>query len=98
MSQVIEVRFIHTTTQEVLTDRMTAASSHREAVELALSAWSGGVGVLVDMEPVGEGEFLNRSTPCWRYHYICTLQDDEYDREVLAQLFTQYKEKPSAKV
>jgi len=95
MAQVIEVRLVNPVSGESLCDRFTQASSHREAVEVALNAWSGGVGVMKGMnkfEGFEQGKW-DGSGPCFIYKYIVTLEDDEYDREVAALLFAQYKEK-----
>ncbi len=105
MSQVIEVRFINDATSEVLADEFTAVSTknysptshtsmHREAIELALKAWSGGVAILKDIQRDKEINGV-RSGPAWKYGYDCTLAigEGEDDRHLLAILFAEYREK-----
>jgi hypothetical protein len=107
MAQVIEVRLVDPQNNEVLADRFTAPSGkydqfdhtalHREAIELALHAWSGGVGVLKSIER--EMDTSGRSAGsganfCWYYGYWCAVPDeDSVDRAFFAHLFTQYREK-----
>lgn len=104
MSQVIEVRLINPMTAEVIFDHMTKASSHKEAFELALSAWSGGSGVLKHMELDRPGKW---TPPAWKYVYNVTLADpatsstseEGSDRAraeglaLIAVLFAEYKER-----
>lgn len=94
MSQVIEVRFQNPANGEVLHDDMTLASSHEEAIKLALDNWSGGTGVIKEIckwEGVEQGKYQN--PPSWRYIYYVALEEEEYDRAMMAVLFAQYKEK-----
>lgn len=70
------------------------ASSHEEAIKLALDNWSGNTGVIKEMckwEGVEQGKFQN--PPSWRYIYYVALEEEEYDRAMMAVLFAQYKEK-----
>lgn len=98
MAQVIEVRFLNPDSQETLHDCMTLASSHEEAIKLALSDFSSGIGVMKEVELLKDnGFFQNGSNSCWQYLYSCTIADDEYDREMLAILFAQYPEEATLK-
>lgn len=96
MSQVIAVHFHDPLTQEKLSNHFTKASSHQEAIELALTSWSGGVGILKEITRQGMGQqILAGANSCWRYIYSCILEgppDDPENREVLAVLFTTYRE------
>lgn len=108
MGQVIEVRLINPANAEVLADDFTLTSTgafsktnhepaHREAIELALKAWSGDIGILKEMQREGEAESAGSgANTCWRYQYSCVLAgdtlDDGVDRDVLAVLFAQYRE------
>jgi hypothetical protein len=42
-------------------------------------------------EGVEQGKFQN--PPSWRYIYYVALEEEEYDRAMMAVLFAQYKEK-----
>lgn len=102
MAQVIEVLFLNdeNINGEPLHDGFTKASSHQEAIELALTEWSGGAGVLkrierdtsIEVTHVGSG--ANRA---WKYVYTAVVEGpvggDDDNREMTAVLFTQYKEK-----
>lgn len=99
MAQLIEVRCVNPENiEQVLFDEFTKASSHREAVELALDAFSGGIGrikSLERLEDVKQGQFIGDPSPCWRYVYRLVLLDEDgvSGREAWAALFTQYREK-----
>jgi hypothetical protein len=100
MAQVIEVRFQNPANGEVLHDDMTLASSHKEAIELALDNWSGRTGKIKEMckwEGVEQGKFQgppkSAGPCCWRYVYYVALEEEEYDRSAMAVLFAQYREK-----
>ena len=104
MSQVIEVRLISEVDGEKLTDQITLATSHQEAVELALHYWSGGRAVMKGMnesEGFEQGKWDHRGS-CFVYKYQVNLEGrDEKpgvpsDWGVIAVLFAQYKEKKSA--
>lgn len=93
MASVIEVRLVNDDTKEVLYDGMTQASSHEEALRLAFKHFSVGVGVMKSFEMIKEPVFLSLgANSCWQTVYSCTLEDDEYDREMLALVFSPYKE------
>ena len=94
MAQVIEVRFQNPETGEVLHDEILQASEHRDAIQLALSNWSGRTGKIKEMckwEGVDQGKFQLPSS--YRYVYYVSLEEEEYDRSMMAVLFAQYKEK-----
>lgn len=96
MKQVIEVRLVNPETGEnVFESAFTQASSHRDAMELALDSWSGGAGVIKEMgkwEGFEQGKWDHQG-PCFKYYYHVVLGEEEYDRSAMAILFAQYKEK-----
>lgn len=100
MAQVIEVRLLSEVDGSHLTDMFTQASSHEEAVRLALNAWSGGRSVMKGMhkaEGVEQGKW-DRRGPCFTYQYQVDLEGKDkndgstFDWGVVAVLFAQYKE------
>lgn len=94
MSQVIEVRFQNPANGEVLYDEFLEAPEHREAIQFALDNWSGRTGKIKEIckwEGVEQGKF---KSPCsWQYVYYVALEEEEYDRAMMAVLFAQYKQK-----
>jgi len=96
MGQVIEVRFMNPANMpmEELHDSFTVAKTHEVAINLAMHEWSGGVGVIKSTERLGDVQYVKAGVnSCWKYVYKCVVEDDEYDREMLAVLFAQYKER-----
>lgn len=95
MAQVIEVRFLHPETQEIVGEQFTQANDHSHAIDLALWNWSNGLALLKASERTGDeqGVFSKGS---WRYVYHLTLEDEESvsgERHMLAVLFASFKEK-----
>lgn len=102
MPQVIEVRFLHPNTGEELHDCFTKATTHEEAIRLALDDFSGEAGKLKrapERDPKSEqgapaGSGANRA---WRYVYHCVLEDPENPGGegllLLTVLFATYKER-----
>jgi hypothetical protein len=105
MKQVIEVRFINPGTREEVfasADNpsggvFTQASSHQEAIELALDNVSSGAGKIIELgkwEGLEQGKWDNRG-PCFKYFYHVAVEEEEYPRSMMAVLFAQYKEEPA---
>jgi hypothetical protein len=106
MGQVIEVQLINPQTHEQLTKGFAQTSvpyqksdhtpAHREAIELVLEPWGLGHCTLGKIERIVDGERTpmgGGSGWCWRYAYLCILQDDELgERICLAVLFATYRE------
>ncbi|SRR6266571_9549327 len=94
MAQVIEVRFQNPETGEVLHDEILEAPEHKEAIQFALDNWSGRTGKIIEMckwEGIEQGKFQLPAS--FRYVYYVALEEEEYDRAMMAVLFAQYKEK-----
>ncbi len=91
--QMIEVRLINPANQDVWCDEFTVASSHRESIDLAMHHFSHGIGIIKSIEKQGDAEWVKAGTnSCWLHRYSCIVEDDEYDRAIVALLFAQYKE------
>ena len=95
MAQVIEVKLINPASQEVIHQAFTIASSHTEAINLAMNAFSGGIGVIKQYDRLDQAEtFVHAGiVSAWRSLYGCVVDDDEGDRYMLAILYSQYREK-----
>lgn len=94
MAQVIEVRF-RNQHGETLHDCMTLASSHTDAIALALRDWSAGTASVKEVELIKNHGFIPGPQPHWQYQYACVFVDDTADgsdRALLATLFAQYPE------
>lgn len=90
----MEMRFKNTRTLETLHDCFTLASSHKEAIELALCDWLHDVHadqIVKTMDLVKDYGYTRGPTPHWTYLYTCVLTiPGENDRELFAVLLTRY--------
>jgi len=72
---------------------MVLASSHRQAIDLAMREFSGGIGTIKVVARAEEERFIKAGTnSCWRSVYALSLEDGEFEREMLAVLFAPFKE------
>lgn len=106
MGQVFDVHFLNGDTQEELYKGFILATKepynetdhtprHKEVIELGIKTWGNGTVTLENIErfrgPLQTGEGANAQ---WGYAYYCTIRmnDDPQAREMVANLYEQYKE------